>query len=56
MGRVSGSIVHLAALARLRVAVGRLGQGYTDRGTATRTALLALALIESLAGDNAVDF
>jgi hypothetical protein len=55
-GRVSGNIVHLAALAGLRVAVGRLGQGDTDRGTATGTALLALALIESLAGNNAVDF
>jgi len=56
MGRVSGSIVHLAALARLCVAVGRLGQGNTDRGTATGTALLAPALIESLAGNDAVDF
>ena len=56
MGWVSGSIVHLAALARLCVAVGRLGQGNTDRGTATGTALLALALIKSLAGHNAVDF
>jgi hypothetical protein len=54
--RVSGSIMHLAALARLCIAVGRLGQWDTDRGTATGTALLALALIESLAGNNAVDF
>lgn len=56
MGRISRDIVHLAALAGLGVAVGWLGQGDTDRGTATRTALLALALIECLAGNDAVDF
>jgi hypothetical protein len=48
--------MNLAALARLCVAVGRLGQWDTDRGTATGTALLALTLIKSLAGNNAVDF
>jgi len=48
--------MHLAALARLCVTVGRLSQWDTDRGTATGTALLALALIESLAGNDAVDF
>ena len=48
--------MHLAALARLCVAVGRLRQWDTDRSTATGTALLALALIESLAGNDAVDF
>jgi hypothetical protein len=48
--------MHLAALARLCIAVGGLGQWDTDRGTATGTALLALALIKSLAGNNAVDF
>lgn len=56
MGRVSGSFVHLAALARLCVTVGGLGQGDADRGTTSGAALLAFALIESLAGNNAVDF
>lgn len=56
MGRVSGSFVRLTALARLCVAVGGLGQGHADRGTAAGTALLAFALIESLAGNDAVDF
>lgn len=56
MGRMSRDVVHLAALAGLGVAVGWLGQGDTDRGTATGTALLALALIECLAGNDAVNF
>ena len=56
MGRISRDVVHLAALAGFGVAVGWLGQGDTDRGTTTGAALLALALIESLAGNDAVDF
>lgn len=56
MGRISRVIVHLAALAGLGIAVGWLGQGDADRGTAARTALLALALVERLARDDAVDF
>ena len=56
MDRILRDIVHLAALAGLGVAIGWLGQGDTDRGAAARTALLALTLIESLAGNDAVDF
>lgn len=47
---------NLAALSRLGAAVGRLGQGDTDRSTAAGAALLALALVERLARDNTVDF
>ena len=51
-----GGCGHLTALARLCVTIGRLGQGDADGGTASGTALLAFALVEGFAGDDAVDF
>ena len=46
----------LTALAGLCVAVGGLGQGNADGSATAGAAFLALALVESLAGDDAVDF
>ena len=63
-GRLSGEIWEgprrlesgLTALSGFGTAAGGIGQGDDDGGAAAWAALLAVALVESLAGDDAVDF